>query len=132
MKYLEELKGLNLPSDQYAVFGSGPLAIRGIRENKDIDIIAKPGLWDKLSREYGKDDGSIEIGHVEVYRNWDPLPDSIEKLIDGADIIGGIRFVKLKYLLEWKKSVGREKDKRDIKLIEDYVKKNSVHPADKF
>jgi len=39
LKELEELKKLNIPADSYAVFGSGPLAIRGIREARDIELI---------------------------------------------------------------------------------------------
>ncbi|GAF93599.1 unnamed protein product, partial [marine sediment metagenome] len=52
MKYLDELKRLDLPKDKYAIFGSGPLAIRGLRENRDLDIIVKPELWEKLVNEY--------------------------------------------------------------------------------
>jgi len=44
MKYLDELKSLNLPKDKFAIFGSGPLAIRNMRENKDIDIIVNREL----------------------------------------------------------------------------------------
>ena len=43
-KQLAELKKLNLPNDKYAVFGSGPLAIYGIRDSEDIDIIVKSEL----------------------------------------------------------------------------------------
>jgi len=35
--YLEELKKLNFPPGQYAIYGSGPLAVRGLRKNGDID-----------------------------------------------------------------------------------------------
>ncbi|MFH1291164.1 MAG: hypothetical protein ABIH79_01240 [archaeon] len=31
-KQLAELKKLNLPKDKFAIFGSGPLAINGIRD----------------------------------------------------------------------------------------------------
>jgi len=33
-----KLKNLNLSISSFALFGSGPLAIRGIRGSKDIDI----------------------------------------------------------------------------------------------
>ncbi|MEK6816274.1 MAG: hypothetical protein AABY09_01560 [Nanoarchaeota archaeon] len=52
MNHLKELKNLKLPKDKFAVFGSGSMAIRGLRENKDIDIIVKEGLWKKLSVKY--------------------------------------------------------------------------------
>ena len=45
---LKKVKELNLPQNQYAIFGSGPLAIRGIRDSNDIDLIVKKKLWNKL------------------------------------------------------------------------------------
>ena len=48
MKYLDELAKLGLPKYQFAIFGSGPMGIRGLRECDDLDIIVKPDLWNKL------------------------------------------------------------------------------------
>jgi len=122
MKFLEELKKLNLPPDQYAVFGSGPLAIRGLRENEDLDIIVKPELWEKLAKEHKPvKDCLIVIGNIDILKHWKPWFIEVNKLIDTADIIDGIRFVKLEYVLEWKKKRGKEKDKKDIELIEEYL-----------
>ena len=39
IKYTDELKKLNLPIGTYAIFSSGPLAVRNLRENNDLDII---------------------------------------------------------------------------------------------
>ncbi|MBI1999232.1 MAG: hypothetical protein HYS74_01080 [Parcubacteria group bacterium] len=54
MKYLDELKKLRLHCGEYAVFGSGPLAIRGLVENTDIDLVVSGDLWGKLNKEYLK------------------------------------------------------------------------------
>ena len=122
---LTELKELNLPTSEYAVFGSGPLAIQGIRNSEDIDIIVKPKLWNNLSKKYPKEkEELIRIGNVEVYKNWFPWIADVNKLIEDADIFKGIRFVKLKYVLAWKKEFGREKDKKDILLINQYQSAN--------
>ncbi|MFA5173611.1 MAG: hypothetical protein WC438_00330 [Candidatus Pacearchaeota archaeon] len=122
MEILKELNKLNLPKNQFAVFGSGPLTIRGIRENKDIDIIVKKDLWDKLIKKYQIIDfKKIDIENIEIYKDWKPWFNDVDKLIDDADIFNGIRFVKLKYVLKWKEEFGREKDKKDIKLIKKYL-----------
>ena len=43
----DRLRDLALPSGDYAVFGSGPLAIRGIIEAcGDLDVLCKPNVWD--------------------------------------------------------------------------------------
>ncbi len=52
MKCLDEVKKLNLPRKKFALFGSAPLAIRGIRENKDIDLIVKKEVWNTLIKKY--------------------------------------------------------------------------------
>lgn len=123
---LGELKELNLDPDKFAVFGSGPLAIRGARDSNDIDIIVKQDVWDELIKEYPLTDkygGIIEIREIEVYKDWKPWFDDVNALIDDADIFEGIRFVKLKYVLKWKEEFSREKDKKDIPLIKEYIEK---------
>ena len=125
-KYLDELKKLNLPNNKYAVFGSGPLAIHKIRDSDDIDIVVKEDLWNKLIKKYPKEnDKLIKIGSVEIYKHWLPWFKDVNFIIDNADIFENIRFVKLKYVLEWKKDYGRKKDKKDVKLIEKYI--NEMH-----
>jgi len=127
MKYLNELEKLNLPKDKFAIFGSGPLAIRDIRETNDLDIIVKPELWEKLKKKYpvkDKEKGLIKIGNIEIYKKWGKWFDDMSKLIDEADIIRGLRFVKIERVLEWKKAFNREKDKKDIELIKKYFKNN--------
>lgn len=122
MKFLEEVKKLKLPPDQYAVFGSGPLAIRGLRENEDIDVLVKPELWEELAKKHKPlKECLIVIGNIDILKHWKPWLTDVNKLIDAADIIDGIRFVKLEHVLEWKKKRGKEKDKKDIELIEEYL-----------
>jgi len=43
VKCIELLDSLNLPKDQYLITGSAWLAVMGIRNNKDIDIILSMG-----------------------------------------------------------------------------------------
>lgn len=123
--FLDELMLLNLPSNQYVVFGSGPLAAKGLRYVNDLDIIVMPDLWNKLEEKYRdkkvKDD-VIRIGNIEIFKSWIPPFENTKELIDTADVIDGIRFVKLEYVLKWKQMLNREKDKEDIKLIQDYLK----------
>lgn len=123
MKYLDELTNLNLPKDQYAIFGSGPLGIRNLREVSDLDIIVKDNLWNKLIKEYSfnEDKGSIEIGGIEIFNNWLPWFNDVNKLIDSAEIIEGFPFVSLDNVMEWKSKLGREKDFKDLSLIKNYI-----------
>lgn len=59
---------------------------------------------------------------VEVLTEWMPGIWNIEDLIKNADIIDGLAFVKLEEVLRWKKMRGKEKDKKDVEIIEGYLK----------
>ena len=131
MNLIDEVKKLNLPIGQYIVFGSGPLQIHGIRETRDIDLLVLPVLYDQLKND-GWEEKSWETpppgrylyrDNVEVGDNWDygeynPDP---KWLIENAEIIEGIPFAPLEEVLKWKKAFGREKDKKDIELINNFL-----------
>lgn len=133
-KLLLRLKELNLPLKEYAIFGSGALSIRGIRENRDLDIIVKRKLWNKLIKKYPVKEylskEYLEFEKIEIWRDWRPLQDNVDKIIDNAEIISGIRFVNLYDLIKLKEIQNREKDKQDIKLIEKYLSENSKEVID--
>lgn len=128
----EELKKIGLPDGDYAIFGSGPLWVRGIRESNDLDIIARGSAWEwaKGNGNFGmKEECHLECvhfadGNIEIYRDWAPGEWDIDRLIDTAEIIEGIPFVRLEHVIEWKKQKSREKDMRDLILIEGYLLKN--------
>ena len=126
MKYLDELKNLNLPVGKFAIFGSGPMAVRGMRESHDLDVIVKKDVWEDLLEKYPeclqKNPVCLKIGNAEVYNSWINLSVDIDELIDTAETIENFPFVKLEYVIEWKKKFGREKDIKDLELIEKYFK----------
>lgn len=148
-KLLTCLKNLNLPKGEYAIVGSGPLAIRGIREARDVDIIVTKNLWEKLVKEHNIEASPferfrLEHGTVEVMGNksvyMSPLIKPAEDLIKEADIIGGYPFVQLHIIKRCKRILAAqdgaedkelyEKCMTDINLIDTYIrnKVRSLHP----
>jgi len=133
LKLLEKLEKLNLPKDKFAIYGSGPLGIRDIREINDLDLIVTPDLWKKLSKIYsikGPDnERKIRIGEIEIVGNT--ILYEAEKMIKEADVVDGIRYVNLETLMKCKKKMGRKKDLKDIKLIKNYLKNLALrgHPS---
>lgn len=130
---LEQLKKLDLPTDQFAVTSSGPMAVRGIREAQDLDIVVTDKLWVELSKKYQiipKDlCDTLQIGDVEVLGNFSKNPTSgiatVDEQINTADIIEGVRFVNLDLITRFKQKLGREKDLKDIELIKKYLALNN-------
>ena len=130
--FADKVKALNLPLDQIIVIGSGILDQLGIRPASDIDLAASPDLMKKLSEESGdwikkfddnqrfyfvKDDGS-----AEVWDGWEfngqvvSYGELLSQLVEYDDV----RFVDLKFLRKWKSWRGREKDVRDVELIDEW------------
>lgn len=124
MKYLDELASLKLPKEQFAIFGSGPIAIRGIREPHDLDIIVKEKLWKLLSHKYPEFIKSnplhLQIGNIKIYKDWPGLSKNIDTIIDEAETFYDFPYVALSYVIEYKKYFGRKKDLQDIQLIQHY------------
>jgi len=122
--FLKRLMELGIPDGQYAVYGSGPLAIRGIRDARDLDVAVKDRFYEELVKKYPeKERGKIELGdgEIEIYPVWNSLMDNAEEVIDRAESIEGFRFIKLEDIIEWKRKMGREKDEQDIELIREYL-----------
>lgn len=129
LEQLEELKTLNLPEDQYIIWGSGVLAIRGIREASDVDIIVSKNCWNNLIKKYpvqGSKLNLLKIGNIEIWKDCMNLTDKVDQMIIDKDIIEGYPFMKLEYTIEWKTFLNREKDKKDILLLEKILKNSGL------
>ena len=127
-----KIAALNLPPGKYALFGSAPMGIRDLRDCHDIDIIATEDLWNTFRNRPGWiarvgpwGDDYFEKEEVELWKNWRPGAWDIQKLIDAAQVIDGLPFVPLEDVLRWKKLIAREKDMKDIAVIEDFLKTNN-------
>ncbi len=123
---------LELPKDDYVIFGSAPLLLWGIRQDvRDLDIVARGEAWDR-ARALGKTlptpsgHGRMVIlfeGKIEIFDEWiSPTWDSND-LIDEADIVNGVRFANFRALSNWKRTSTRQKDKEDARLLLCYTKR---------
>lgn len=130
---VRKVSALGLPVGQYIVVGGGTLAVRGIRETKDLDIVVLPEPFLELAKTWPLDkeyEGKwrrqrLKKGEVEMY------PDlylerknvylDLKELIDNAEIIRGIPFQPLTHLMMCKLDTAREKDLADVALIEQYL-----------
>lgn len=133
------LKEMNLPLGEYMITGSGALGIRNLREIGDIDIVVTPSLWKILAAKYGI---TMEIGYQKIVfpgnlieafgedsyygdtEAKDPKAKNVPKIAERiamADIIDGLPFECLEHVLFYKRKMGRDKDLKDILLIESFV-----------
>lgn len=117
---LDELDTFNLDKNDYAIFGSGPLAVRNLVDPHDLDVIIRPS-------KYKYDKSPIVIGNMEFSYTW-PGVDNIEKLIDESEMIDGYPYVRIKYVEEYKNRMYRDKDIEHL----DIVKRNKLNESIDF
>ena len=127
--FLNQLKKLKIPLTQYAIFGSGPMAARNIRDCRDLDIVVTDSQFKKLLADYPETKpGNIRFGNgIEIWSEKESLLNNPGRVIARADTIDGFRYISLDDLLIWKKKMGRPKDLKDIELINKYIACNSSH-----
>lgn len=120
---LDKLNSLGFPRDQYCIMTGAALVLYGIRhETADIDIGCSSLLFDQLlqkgyeaeQRKIHK--GIVIDGCVEIFEGW-----TSDKIL----FIEGIPVADIHYIRQFKEQLGREKDLRDIKLIDSFLEKKS-------
>lgn len=134
----ERVKRLGFPVGEYVVVG-GAMEAHGIREAGDLDIVVTESLFaslidqgwevcecDACREEWNR--GSARrmlkrpgIDILSDYSWKDAYRADTAELIKNADIIDGVPYAPLTELVKWKRAAGREKDMRDIELIEQYL-----------
>ncbi len=125
--FLQELDQLDLSADEYAITASGPMAVREIRDSKDLDIIVSDHLWKELVQKYEITPGiicdNIHIGNIDILGNFKVIDDTypIEDQMRTADIIDGKKYIKLEIIKYFKQKMARPKDLVDVDLIDKYL-----------
>lgn len=131
---VSKVKSLNLPKGSYIVFGSCPMTVAGIREAGDIDLLVSKELFKELEVsgwkqiEKSPNDKPLIKNEFEAHPHWDfsSYKPTLKHLLETADIVDNIPFASLSEVLKWKTASGRPKDVVDIKLIEEYLNRQTV------
>ncbi|MEU7136296.1 hypothetical protein [Streptomyces sp. NPDC046261] len=119
------LAALGLPREHYVVCGSAALYVRGLRPRMgDLDVLARGPAWER-ALTLGDPEPTVSgygrrVVHpsadIEIMDRWTPGW-STDRLIDEADLIDGVPFMRLGDVLRWKVAAGRPKDVPDIAAI---------------
>ena len=135
MDIISRIKSLNLPIGKYVVFGSSVMEVHGIRKARDIDLIVDEDLYKELQgRGWERywffkrvfTCKALKKDRNEAFSNikWKNYQVENEELFKNAEIIDGVPFMQPKEYLRYKRCLPREKDKRDVKLLEEYLAQN--------
>ena len=129
MSLFDRVKRLNLRVSDFAIFGSGPLIVRGIiPASNDLDIICRGQAWERVKAigelEYlSKYDVTVVTmcdGRLTFGTRWAIGEFDTDELIDGAEEIDGLPFVRLEHVKNYKEISKRPKDLRHIEALKAY------------
>lgn len=123
MNFKEGIAKLKLPSGGYVVVGSGILNALGIRNSHDIDLVVTEEVYRSIERlgweqEIQGNRVLLKRDVFDIGRDWHGR--SAKEILGHAQIIDGIPYLNLDDLYKWKKEKAREKDLRDVALIDAY------------
>jgi len=119
MTVFDRLRQLDLRPKGYAIFGSGPLIIRGIVPfTNDLDVICHQDVWDLVSSmgaveylpAYDVTVATILDGAVTFGTKWEIGEFDVDELIESAEVIDALPFVRLEYVIRYKMIRSSEKD----------------------
>ena len=120
---IAKTKRVGLEQEQFAVFGSAVMAVRGMREAPNIDIIVTDKQWiELLKTDKPDDEGFIRRGPVKISNWWfAPTKKPLPQLIKEAEMIDGLPFVQIENVLDYKIGLQSHKDIRDVEMINNYL-----------
>lgn len=115
------LKEMNLPLNQYWITSGAALVIHGVKETtRDIDLGCTTELVEAFLKKGCKykvvEDNSriVEVNdNIEILENW---------FVEKVEFIDELPVGSLKSIKKQKAELGREKDMKDIKLIDEFIK----------
>ena len=125
IEYLKKLDELKLDKNRYCIISGGIMLLYGLREEtEDIDIRIRPDYFEELKKRFkfkksSKLDNLYELSNEIEVRVLD-YDDSNIEMYDGYPVW------KLELQLEWFKEHNRDKDKKKIKIIEEYLKNKVI------
>ncbi len=126
---LDRLRELGLPAGDYAIFGSGPLAVRGIVEAPgDLDVLCRGRAWDQVCdlaplrtvEPWGVELVELDAGRLSFGKRWAIGSFDEDELIETAEILAGLPFVRLWHVIEYKTLSGRAKDQRHLEALRNH------------
>lgn len=126
LKGLDKLKALNIEKEDFVIYGSAPMVLRGLKEkNNDLDILVKDNVWDKLKMEYPNNINGdyIDIDGLSFTHTDKDFLGDINEAMKNSDIIDGFHILNLIQTKKWKEKVGSKKHLEDAKVIEEYLNK---------
>ena len=126
LRCMDTLKALNINKDEFVIYGSAPMVLRGLKEkNNDLDVLVKDNVWEKLRMEYPNNINGdyIDINGVSFTHKDMNLLGNMDDVIKNSDVIDGYHILSLAETKKWKEKIGGENHLKDAEVIGSYLSK---------
>ena len=118
---IEVMRKSKLPADKVWVGFGSAMCMHGLKETtKDIDAQCDHELFERLIKLGFIPKEAPMGGRMIVFNKYLDLFENMGKP-EGTEFIDGVQVDSLEKICEWKKARGREKDMKDIELIEKHL-----------
>jgi hypothetical protein len=123
------VRGLDLDVRDFAIFGSGPLAIRRIiPASSDLDVICRGDVWKAIEVK-----GTVEYlpaydvsvvtmfgGKISFGTEWGIGTFDVDELIETAELIEALPFVRLEHVVRYKTIRSSVKDRAHLMALAEF------------
>ncbi len=142
MNIAKTIKKLAFSQSEYILIGGAALALRGIKETSDIDILVSKSLLEQLKKENEnlKDEDKYWVYHpriiaseeaglihksentvIELYPSIACDTVTFTELKNNQEMIDDIPVAHLTDIIKIKEFYNRDKDKKDIELTREHL-----------
>lgn len=122
------LEKYNFPKDEFIILSGAALVINGIKhKTNDIDIAVTPKLYDYLLASYNCEEDNHINSECKAYLINNEINFGRLYYTEEYDIINGYKIQKLSDIISLKQNLNRPKDKRDLQIIDNYLKAQNMN-----
>ncbi|MBR5071849.1 MAG: GNAT family N-acetyltransferase [Oscillospiraceae bacterium] len=116
-EFIRRLEEYGFPKSEYMIMSGGSMLMRGLRESTgDFDLCVSEKLAQTLDLEH------CPLNDKGYYAPYEDMELTVNLGERPYDIVDGFQCETLESVLEFKKSLMRPKDIKDIEIIERYLK----------
>lgn len=131
IELFDQLRALELPPNDYVIFGSGPLVVRGvIEQSNDLDVVCRGAAWQAVCRlappepdpHWGVELVNLCDGRLSFGSTWAVGDVDVDEIVDNAETIDGLPFAPLDYVVDYKRILGRPKDLEHLEALDRFTR----------
>ena len=92
----------------------------------DLDVLCRGQAWERaqtlgpIGEQHGVPVVSLGAGPVTLGRRWAVGEVDEDSLIDTAEVIDGLPFVRLEHVVAYKRIIDRPKDREHLRRLEEW------------